>query len=150
VNAASTDRLDDSRDGPRGRGSAPARAVVVAVVLVGVEAVALLAAVGILIVDVASLTPSSLASALALLVLTALAAVWVSWIAVSLYRGAPWSRGGALFWQLVQLAIAFGAAQGTFAQPAVAAGIAVPSLVVVVLLFTRSVMAHTRREEPTD
>ena len=69
-------------------------------------------------------------------------------IAVSLRRGAPWSRGGAVFWQLVQLTIAVGAVQGTFAQPAIGAAIAVPSVVVLCLLFTRSVMEHTRHRDP--
>lgn len=115
--------------------------------LIGLEAAALAGAVCVLLVDVLTLTPASLASAIALIVLTAVATLWVSWVAISLNRGASWSRGGALFWQLVQLAIALGAVQGTFAQPLIGAAIAVPSVLVIVLLFTRSVMEHTRRRD---
>ena len=140
------DGLGDAGTGDRGR---PSRAVSIAVALVALEALALVVAVVVLLVDVVTLTPSSLASAIALIVLAALAAVWVSWIAVSLRRGAPWSRGGALFWQLVQLTIALGAVQGAFAQPLIGAAIAVPSVLVLILLFTRSVMQHTRRPDPS-
>ncbi|RWZ68571.1 hypothetical protein ELQ92_05040 [Labedella populi] len=143
--------MDHSDDGgarvPGGR-RLPSRAVRVVSVLVGIEAVALAVAVIVLLIDVLTLTPASLASALALIVLTAVATVWVAWIALSLLRGASWARGGALFWQLIQLTIALGAVQGAFAQPLIGAAIAVPSIVVLVLLFTRSVMQHTRRPDP--
>jgi len=142
------DRPDERDVPPVGRGTRPSRAVWLAVVLVAIEALVLAIAVVVLLVDVVTLTPSSLASAVALIVLTAVATVWVAWIAVSLRRGAPWSRGGAVFWQLVQLAIALGAIQGSFAQPLIGAAIAVPSILVLVLMCTRSVMQHTRRPDP--
>lgn len=141
------DRSDEGRDRFPTAGRRPSRAVRIVAVLVGLEAVALAVAVVVLLIDVVTLTPASLASAIALIVLTAVAAVWVSWIAVSLLRGASWARGGALFWQLIQLTIALGAVQGAFAQPLIGAAIAVPSILVLVLLFTRSVMEHTRRTE---
>jgi hypothetical protein len=142
------DGRDDSGDRFARASAGPSRAVRVLAVLVGLEAIALAAAVVVLLVDVVTLTPASLASAIALIVLAAVAAIWVAWIAVSLLRGASWSRGGALFWQLIQLTIALGAIQGAFAQPLIGAAIAVPSLTVIVLLFTRSVMQHTRRRDP--
>lgn len=142
------DLPDDRSGGLTGRRTRPSRALVIAVVLVGIEAIALVIAVVVLLVDVVTLTPASMASAIALIVLTAIAAVWVTWIALSLRRGAPWSRGGAVFWQLVQLAIALGAIQGSFAQPLIGAAIAVPSILVLVLMCTRSVMEHTRRPDP--
>jgi hypothetical protein len=141
------DRQDDAGGRFAGSSTGRSRAVRVVAALVGIEAIALGAAVVILLIDVVTLTPSSLASAIALIVLTAVAAVWVAWIAASLLRGASWSRGGALFWQLIQLTIALGAIQGAFAQPLIGAAIAVPSLAVIVLLFTRSVMQHTRRPD---
>jgi hypothetical protein len=150
VNAASWDDLGDRRDVSAGGSARPSRAVWIAVVLIALEALALGIALVVLLVDVVTLVPSSIASAIALIVLTALATAWVAWIAVSLFRGAPWSRGGGVFWQLVQLALALGAIQGSFAQPLIGAAIAVPSLLVLVLLCTRSVMEHTRRPDPQD
>jgi hypothetical protein len=144
------DQSDDGRDAVTGSGGRPSPAVSILTVLLAIEAFALAAVVVVLIVDVVTLTPSSLASAIALIVLAAVATAWVAWIAVSLRRGAAWSRGGAVFWQLVQLTIAIGAFQGSFAQPLIGAAIAVPSVLVLVLLFTRSVMEHTRRAEPVD
>lgn len=141
------DRSDDPDDRITGGSRRPSRAVSVVSALVGLEAVALAVGVVVLLVDVVTLTPASLASALALIVLTAVATAWVAWVAVSLLRGASWARGGALFWQLIQLTIAIGAVQGAFAQPLIGAAIAVPSIAVLVLLFTRSVMEHTRRPE---
>ncbi|PSL38841.1 hypothetical protein CLV49_2470 [Labedella gwakjiensis] len=142
------DRPDEGAGTSVGPGARPSRAVWLAVVLVAMEALALGIAVVVLLVDVVTLTPSSLASAIALIVLTAVAAAWVSWIAVSLRRGAPWARGGAVFWQLVQLAVALGAIQGSFAQPLIGAAIAAPSILVLVLMCTRSVMLHTKRPDP--
>jgi hypothetical protein len=49
---------------------------------------------------------------------------------------------------LVQLAIAIGAFQGIYAQPAIGWAIVVPSVLVLVLLFTRSVMAAIARPQP--
>jgi hypothetical protein len=141
------DRSDDADDRITSGSRRPSRAVRVVSALVGLEAVALGVAVVVLLIDVVTLTPASLASALALIVLTAVATAWVAWVAVSLLRGASWARGGALFWQLIQLTIALGAVQGAFAQPLIGAAIAVPSIAVLVLLFTRSVMEHTRRPE---
>lgn len=142
------DRPGEGDPATAARRPRPSRAVWTAVAIVAIEALALGVALVVLLIDVVTLTPSSLSSALALIVLTAVATVWVSWVAVALRRGAPWSRGGAVFWQLVQMALALGAIQGVFAQPLIGAAIAVPSILVLILMCTRSVMEHTKRPDP--
>ncbi|WP_146188092.1 hypothetical protein [Mycetocola zhujimingii] len=101
----------------------------------------------VLVFDVLTQPAASFASALALTVLAAIAAVFVSAVAVAMARRAPWSRGAALVWQLVQLAIAVGAFQGATAQPAWGWAILAPTLVALVLLFTKSVMEALRRPD---
>lgn len=94
-----------------------------------------------LIVDV----PASLASALALTVLTALAAVWLAILTVNTLRGAPWVRGGIVVWQVLQIAVAIGCFQGYFARPDIGWALLIPAILALVLLFTRPVLAATAR-----
>ena len=103
--------------------------------------------VGVLIVDILTLPAASIASAIALTVLVAVGAAFELAVAVGTVRRQPWVRGGAVIWQLVQLAIALGAFQGAYAQPAIGWAILVPSVVVLILLFTPSVMAVLRRPD---
>lgn len=103
--------------------------------------------VAVLIVDILTLPAASLTSAIALTVLVAIGAAFVLAVAVGAVRRQPWVRGGAVIWQLVQLAIALGAFQGAYAQPAIGWAIVVPSVLVLVLLFTPSVMEALRRPD---
>lgn len=112
------------------------------------EALAMIILVGVLIVDILTLPAASITSAIALTVLVAIGAVFVSAVAVGALRRRGWIRGGAVIWQLVQLAIAVGAFQGAYAQPAIGWALVAPSILVLVLLFTPSVMSAIRREEP--
>lgn len=91
--------------------------------------------------------PSSFASALVLTVLSGIAAVWVTLIAANSLRGSSWIRGAAVTWQLLQIAVAVGSFQGIFARPDIGWALLVPAVLVLVLLFTKSVMAATRRPD---
>ncbi len=114
--------------------------------LLFLEAAAMIVVVLVLIVDTLTLPATSLASAIALTVIAAIGAGFVSAVAIGALRRQGWVRGGAVIWQLVQLAIAVGAFQGTFAQPAIGWALLAPSVLVLILLFTPSVMAAIRRD----
>lgn len=116
------------------------------IVLLWAEALAMIVLVGVLVVDILILDASSISSAIALTVLVAIGATFVVAVAVSAVRRRPWVRGGAVIVQLVQLAIALGAFQGAYAQPAIGWAILAPSVLVLVLLFTPSVLAATARD----
>lgn len=96
-----------------------------------------------LVFELVTEEPASLASALAILVLTVVAALWVSAITAGTMRRRSWIRGAALTWQLVQLALAIGCFQGLYARADLGWALLVPSLVVIVLLFTPTVVAAT-------
>lgn len=106
------------------------------VVLLGAEAALLWIALAWQVYELVTSAPSSLPSALALMVLNLVAAVWVSVIAVNTARRRSWVRGAALTWQLVQIAVAIGAFQGVYARPDVGWALLVPSLVVIALVLT--------------
>ena len=91
--------------------------------------------------------PASFASALVLTLLSGIAAVWVTLIAVNTLRAASWIRGAAITWQILQIAVAVGAFQGIFARPDIGWALLIPAILVIVLLFTKSVMLATRRTE---
>ena len=113
--------------------------VVALVVLLFAECALLAAATLYLIVA----TPTSIASALALLVLAAIAAIWLGVIAANVLRGRAWTRGAAIVWQVLQGAVAIGCFQGVLAQPDIGWVLLLPALVVLVLLFTPPVVAAT-------
>jgi hypothetical protein len=141
--------FDPGQDGPnaprRGRRS---RAHVLLVVLLGAEASLLWAAVIWLVLELLTDQPTSFASALAILVLAVIAAAWVTAITVATLRGRSWIRAAAVTWQLVQVFIAIGCFQGLYARPDLGWALLVPSALVMVLLFTRSVIAVTGTREP--
>ncbi|WP_349899430.1 hypothetical protein [Parafrigoribacterium soli] len=109
---------------------------------------ALLAAASVyLLVELLTAQPDSYASAVAILVLTIAAAVWLGVTASSTLRGRPWIRGAATVWQLLQIAVAIGSFQGLFARADVGWFLLVPALAALVLLFAPSVVAATTRPE---
>jgi len=117
--------------------------VLLLVVLLFMECALLTVATIYLVIELLTATADSLASAVALTVLTAIAAVWLGFIAANVLRGRAWTRGAAIVWQVLQGAVAIGCFQGIFAQPTVGWLLLVPALVVLVLLFTPPVVAAT-------
>jgi len=116
-------------------------------VLVFAECALLSAATIYLVVELLVATPDSFASAIALTVLTAIAAVWLGVIAVNILKGRSWTRGATVVWQVLQIAIAIGCFQGLFARPDIGWALLLPAIAVLLLLFTKPVMAGTARHE---
>ena len=121
--------------------------VLALVVILFAECALLTAATVYLVVELITATPSSLVSALALLVLTAIAAIWLGFIAVNVLRGRAWTRGAAIVWQVLQGAVAIGCFQGLLAQPVIGWLLLVPALVALFLLFTPPVVAAISSRE---
>lgn len=139
---------DQSRDARAAArvGRWPRALVVVAVLLTG-EALLIWATLVWLVFELITAIPTSPASAVAILVLVLIAALWVSAIAFNTLRRRSWIRGAALTWQLVQIAIAIGCFQGLYARAEVGWALLVPSFVVISLLFTPPVVAETRNAQ---
>lgn len=116
-------------------------------VLVFAECALLVAATVYLVVELLIATPSSLASALFLTLLTAIAAIWLGVIAVNILRASPWTRGATVVWQVLQIAVAIGCFQGFFARPDIGWALLIPAIVVLVLLFTPPVLRATTRRD---
>ncbi len=128
------------------RGVKAALAVVSGVLFL--EAAALVAIGVWLVVDLFALRPSSPATAIALIVLVVIAAVWVAAVAIGSLRQASWTRAAAIVWQILQISIAVGAFQGIFARPEVGLLLLVPAVVVMGLLLWPPVrVVYTRRAD---
>ena len=141
--AAVSTKGDEQVNGP---GASRRHPLVTALaVLVFAECALLVVATIYLVIELLVASPSSLASALALTVLTAIAAVWLGVIAVNILRGSPWVRGATVVWQVLQIAVAIGSFQGIFARQDVGWALLLPALAVLALLFTRPVMRATAR-----
>ena len=144
--------VSDSVDGvvseaPR-RGKHPL--LVVLWLLVLAECGLMVVATVYLVFELMVATPSSFASAIALTVLTALAAVFLAIVSVNLLRGQAWVRGAIVTWQVLQIAVAVGCFQGLFdpvARPDLGWALLLPAIVVLVLLFTKPVIAATSIRE---
>ena len=121
------------------------RLLIVLAAVLFLEAAYLAVVAGLLVYELAVETPLSYASAVAILVLVIVAAVWLVVVGVGTLRAQPWVRSAALTWQVLQIAVAIGSFQGMFARTDIAWFLLVPAVVVIFLLFTRSVMAATRR-----
>ena len=117
-------------------------------VLIFAECAAVSAAAIYLVVEILVGASGSILSAVALTVITVVAAVWLGFIAVNVLRGRAWTRGAALTWQVLQVVIGLGCFQGLLATPAVGVALIAAAIAVVVLLFTPPVIAATSAREP--
>lgn len=118
------------------------RLVWLLVALVGLEALAVVGAFVWLIVELASSTPESFRTAIALTVLVGVIAAWLVATTIGLIRRVRWARGSAITWQVLQLAVAFGSTQGDRPNWGFALALLVPVVAVVVLALSPSVRAQ--------
>ncbi|WP_370545256.1 hypothetical protein [Herbiconiux sp. VKM Ac-1786] len=114
-------------------------------VIVGAEALVMAVVVVWLLIELLTEQPASYETALAIVVLAAIAALFLAFAAIHTLRAAAWTRAGTLTWQLFQIVIAIGCFQGIVATPVVGWWLLVPALLALGLLFTPSVVAATRR-----
>lgn len=113
--------------------------------LVTLEGVGLVALTVSQIVAIVVGDTSSIDSAIALIVLSAVGAAAVVAFGVAVWRGQSWGRSGGIVVQLLILAVALGAATGAYAEPAAALALAAPAIVVLVLLVLAVREAGPRR-----
>ena len=124
----------------------PHPALVALAALLFLEAVALAGLTAFLVFELFATRTDSFVGGLAVVVLTAGAAAWLFAMAVGALRGAPWIRGAAVTFHVLQIAVAVGAFQGAFARPEVGWLLLLPAIAVLALLFSRPVVAATRRD----
>lgn len=115
--------------------------------LLALECAALVAVACYLVVELLVARPDSIATAIALLLLDVLAAVWVGTMAVHALRGRSWIRSGAITWQILQIAVGIGSFQAPFSRPDIGWLLILPAAGVIILLFTPPVIGATRRRD---
>jgi hypothetical protein len=130
-------------------GGLKAALIVVSGILL-IEAAALVALTVWLLVDLFALEPSSYATAIALLVLVAIAALFMAAVAVASLRRAPWTRAAAIVWQILQISVAVGAFQGLFARPDIGWLLLVPAVTVIGLLLWAPVRVEYTRQRGSE
>ena len=117
----------------------PAVLVLAAVLLI--EAAALAAATVYFVLELLVDRPSSVGSAVAITVVIAVGAIWVSFVAVGVLRGQAWTRAAIVVVQVLLAAIAIGSFQGSDPRPLLGIAILAPAVVAIVLLFSKPVFA---------
>jgi hypothetical protein len=111
--------------------------------IVALEAFALVAATVFFVIELLVATPSSVASAVGIAVVTAAGAVWVAFIARGVLRGLAWTRAAVVVVQVLVGAIAVGSFQGPTPRADLGVILLVPAVVALVLLFQKPVLAAT-------
>lgn len=134
-----TARNDDTGSNDPVRSTPRSPALVALVVVVGLEFAALVVVTIVLVVELVIAPASSLASGIALTLLSAIAALWLGALFIGLRNGRPWVRSGIIVWQVLQGAIAIGAFQGIFRVPAVGWLLLIPALLGITLVLSRPV-----------
>ncbi|WP_216607036.1 hypothetical protein [Arthrobacter sp. 260] len=120
----------------------PGGVTIIAVVLV-LEALGLLAAAGWYLYGLLTSTPTSLGGAIFTMVFLVVMALWLLVVSYHLARGYRWTRSAALVFQLFVIVIAV----PTLSAGIIPVGLAllVPAAAVLLLLFTRPVLAYISR-----
>lgn len=124
--------------------------LVVLIAVVALEALALWAAVAWLVNGFVNSSPESMRTAIALTVLVALIALWISATVIGLIRRLRWARGSTITWQVLQTAVAFGAIQGEHPQWGFALWLFAPALAAVLLAVSKPVRASFGVNETID
>ena len=122
------------------------RSIKLAVAILALEALAPAFLAAWDLIDILSGKALMLSALLAQLALWLGAALWVGFTARRLYEGRPWARSAAVFWQLVQLAVAWGSFTGKYANWWIGGALIVTSLLVFVLVLSKQSLEHTARD----
>ncbi len=104
----------------------------------------MVAIAGWLVFELLTETPRSVASAVGLIILAVIAAVFLVAVARGALRRQSWIRGAALTWQIMQIAVAVGSFQGAESHPDIGWALLLPSLLGIGLLLSPSVQRELR------
>ncbi len=117
-----------------------------AAVTLAIESLAVLAFGLWMLLDLFVGQAKSVPAAITLIVLYLAAGSWVAYLAVNIRKGARWARSGAIFWQTCQLFLASQSFTGRGASPVIGVALIVPSVVVLALMFSKPVLADSKRQ----
>lgn len=117
------------------------------VIVLALEAAALIAATIFLIFEVLVAPSDSFVSAIALTIVVAIASAWVVSIAVGAWRGQAWVRGASIVVQVLLAAIAIGSFQGIVPRADIGWVLLIPAVVVFLLVFSKPVQAALARKD---
>ena len=138
-----TENADEFETGPSRSRSRRHALVIALVVILALEAVVLAAATIYFVIELLTTKPASVASALTITAIIALATIWVGFIVAGVLRGQAWTRAAVVVVQVLFAAVAIGSFQGPDPQIALGVALLIPALVVLVLLFSKPVLAAT-------
>ena|GEM_PF-368368 len=141
-----SDRVGGTGVGPNAARRPPM--LVALSVLLFLEAALVAGAAVWLLVELLTQRPESFATAVAIVVLVVLAAIWVVATAIGALRAQNWSRASAVTIQILQIAVAVGSFQGLYARPDLGWALLVPAVVGIVLTVSPQVVKATTRNTP--
>ncbi len=117
--------------------------LVALVVILALETVVLASATVYFVLELLTSKPASVGSALTITAIIALATIWLGFIVAGVLRGQAWTRAAVVVVQVLFAAVAIGSFQGPDPQVGLGVALLIPALVVLVLLFSKPVLAAT-------
>ena len=124
----------------------PAPAALAVIIILALESIGMIVVTGILLVQLSSTSPDTYSTAVALIIVVAIAASWITVTAIGFARRQPFAKGSALVWNILQAVIGVLSNQGEFARPDIGSLLLLPALAAIaLLLFSKQVADHVSR-----
>ena len=124
----------------------PAPAALAVIIILALESLGMMAVTGLLIVQLGSTSADTYSTAIALVVVVAIATAWITVTAIGFARRQPFAKGSALVWNILQAVIGVLSNQGEFARPDIGSLLLLPALAAIaLLLFSKPVADHVSR-----
>lgn len=113
----------------------PAPAALAVIIILALESLGMMAVTGLLIVQLGSTSADTYSTAIALVVVVAIATAWITVTAIGFARRQPFAKGSALVWNILQAVIGVLSNQGEFARPDIGSLLLLPALAAIALLL---------------
>lgn len=121
----------------------PAPATLAVIIILALESLGMMAVTGLLIFQLGGTSPDTYSTAIALIVVVAIATAWITATAIGFSRRKPFAKGSALVWNILQAVIGVLSNQGEFARPDIGSALLLPALAAIaLLLFSKTVADH--------
>lgn len=124
----------------------PSPSVLALLIILILESVGALLLTGLLFFELRSTTPDTYSTAIALVVVVAIGALWILATTLGFIRRKPFAKGSALVWNILQAAIGVISNQGDFARPDIGSALLLPALTAIaLLLFAKPVSEYVSK-----
>lgn len=126
----------------------PSPSVLAVSIILILESLGALFLTGLLFYELASATPDTYSTGIAIVCVVAFGVLWILATTVGFIRKKPFAKASALVWNILQAAIGVISNQGDFARPDIGSALLLPALAAIaLLLFAKPVSDYVTRQQ---